>query len=141
MQTRTWTARCLRLVAVTTSFGLWFVSGQYFAKELGQPYDPWYGSPEPTATHWLTNFSYDKIDIFMGYLFGFLVMIFAAVALGGLCLLARWIWRGPSDYVDPCDDPDCPCLRHEEERRQAELARTAIIAGTTAAITSSIVSN
>lgn len=75
------------------------------------------------------------------HLFGAIGVALVAIALGVLWMVTTWIFRGKSDYVDPCQDAKCPCARHEVERQDAQDARTAALAVTTAAVASTIISN
>jgi hypothetical protein len=68
------------------------------------------------------------VDMFMTYFVGVIVAIVGVGILYGVFCLVRWMIFGPSDYIDPCQDPNCPCARHRVEREE-EAESAALAAG------------
>jgi hypothetical protein len=81
-------------------------------------------------------------EVLFDHFIGVIVTVVLAVVVVGLYWLIGWIINGSSDYVDPCEDnANCPCPRHREEERERAAARTAAIAASTAAVTTTIINN
>ncbi len=98
------------------------------------------GMAYPNECNWLTS-STSWISRVIGFAMGLLATVLSALILFGLLSLARWIWRGPDDYDDPCYDDDCPCARHEQERIRAERAHTMMVAAAAGAVAGTIAGN
>lgn len=78
-------------------------------------------------------------DWAFAHLGGLIVGLIAGVFIALIVITIAWVIEGPSPYVDPCNDPKCPCARHEKERRDAENARIAATAALTAAVVSTVI--
>lgn len=75
-----------------------------------------------------------NMDAMFVHIPGLLLTLVACALLYGLWRLARYVVKGRNRYVDPCSNPRaCPCPRHREEERSAEIARLAALTATTAA--------
>jgi hypothetical protein len=145
---------CARIV---WHIGIDHVSGSFMCPRrfmvTSTPLDP-YGL-DGASGYYVSNFADAKCSLgtLMNYepvswgqtivthIVGALLLTAVCVVAGLLFWLVTWICFGPSDYVDPCQDPNCPCARHVEEREEAEAARVAMIAATTAAVTTTIISS
>ena len=96
--------------------------------------------PCVTKSIW-TYMPVDWTETFMSHVLGLIVFGLAAAIALVLTGVVSWIIDGPSDYVDPCQDPDCPCARHKVERDEEAAAKTALLAATTAAVTTTVINN
>lgn len=85
-------------------------SGDYFRHGSGP-----FKTEAPTYLNVDTGF----MDWSLGHLFGLFAIMILALIIAGIVLAIRYIFDGPSQYVDPCRDPECPCRRHVVERQQA----------------------
>lgn len=130
-----------RLGSVVAIGAAWYLVTAWIYNRVLNPSPAWsYG--RTAEANRLFSFDLERIDWFS--LFGAAFMAVAAMFLMlfvvyGVYSLGRWILCGSRPYVDPCNNPNCPCARHEVERRQAEDARIAAVAASTVAITSTII--
>ena len=62
------------------------------------------------------------IEIFISHTLGLSIAVLVGLMGYGLYQLCRYIFHGARPYVDPCQDPRCPCARHEVEREEERIA-------------------
>jgi hypothetical protein len=111
-------------------------SGMIFVDPPGNSWG--YGDKPPHAS--FLSVHVDSFDWMMVHFVGLMILVVMLIVIAGLIALSYWIVNGPSKYVDPCQNPKCPCARHKKERQDAAAMNTALIAGATAAVTATIIS-
>lgn len=127
-----------RLGLVVTAVVAAHVAARWFMFYLFEPVSCWSPCLRQQSSWWVAYNTDDKGAVLLSHVFG-VVAILVVVAICSLVSdLVKWIVRGPSTYVDPCQNPSCPCERHVRERQRQAAANAAMTAGVTAAVVTTV---